>query len=70
MSHRERGEGTVHDMQGYLVTEFIEEYEDGTLDRVTLERRIVGILGPGEAARVLEGVPVRPLGAEPQNGRR
>jgi hypothetical protein len=30
MSHRERSEGTVHDMQQYLVSEFIEEYEDGT----------------------------------------
>jgi carboxymethylenebutenolidase len=49
----------VHDMQAYLVTEFIEEYEDGALDRATLDRRIVGTLGPQEEARVLEGVQVQ-----------
>ena len=57
------GEGRnrpVHDMQQYLITEFIEEYEDGALDRTDLERRILGILGPEQAARVLAGVPARP----------
>ncbi len=49
----------MHDLQRYLVTEFIEEYEDGALDRDDLERRVVGILGPAEAARMLAEVPVR-----------
>ncbi len=44
-------------MQRYLVTEFIEEYEAGALDRASLERRIAGILGREEAARVLADVP-------------
>lgn len=56
----------MHDMQRYLITEFIEEYEDGGLDRATLERRVVGILGPDEAAAVLAGVPERAGGARPQ----
>lgn len=55
----------MHDMQRYLVTEFIEEYEDGTLDRASLERRVVGILGSEEAARVLAGVPARPGATRP-----
>lgn len=55
----------MHDMQRYLVTEFIEEYEDGALDRATLERRVVGILGSEEASRVLAGVPER-HGAAPR----
>lgn len=54
----------MHEMQRYLVTEFIEEYEDGALDRTSLERRVAGILGREEAARVLADVPARP-GATP-----
>lgn len=49
----------MHDMQVYLVTEFIEEYEGGTLDRDSLDRRVAGILGPEEAVRILAEVPVR-----------
>ncbi len=49
----------MHDLKLYLVTEFIEEYEDGTLDRSSLERRVVGILGPDQAARLLEDLPIR-----------
>lgn len=55
----------MDDLQQYLVTEFIEEYEDGTLDRLSLERRVVGILGAERAARLLEDVPVRPGRARP-----
>jgi len=58
-----KGDVAVQDIKQYLVTEFIEEYEDGTLDRLTLERRVAGILGLQEAARLLEEVPVRPDGA-------
>jgi carboxymethylenebutenolidase len=50
----------MEDLKHYLVTEFIEEYEDGALDRLSLERRVVGILGVEHAARLLENVPVRP----------
>jgi carboxymethylenebutenolidase len=56
----------MHDMQRYLVTEFVEEYEDGALDRATLERRVVGILGPETAAIVLAAVPERARGARPR----
>lgn len=55
----------MNDMQEYLVTEFIEEYEDGNLSRADLERRTVGILGELEASAVLAGVPVR-SGSEPR----
>jgi carboxymethylenebutenolidase len=48
----------VHDMQQYVVTEFIEEYEDGQMSRADLERRVAGVLGAAEAASVLAGVPV------------
>lgn len=50
----------MHDLKQYLVTEFIEEYEGGALDRPSLERRVVGILGPEMAARLLDDLPVRP----------
>ena len=49
----------MNDMQEYLVTEFIEEYEDGNLSHEDLEHRIVGILGEAEASAVLADVPVR-----------
>jgi carboxymethylenebutenolidase len=49
----------VEPMQEYLVTEFIEEYEDGNLSRPDLEHRIRGILGPAEGDVVLAGVPLR-----------
>ena len=55
----------MEDLQEYLVTEFIEEYEDGALDRLSLERRVVGILGAERAARLLQDVPVRPGRARP-----
>jgi carboxymethylenebutenolidase len=50
----------VNDIQEYLVTEFIEEYEDGNLGREDLERRVHGILGRDDAVRVLARVPARP----------
>ena len=49
----------MNDMQEYLVTEFIEEYEDGYLSRADLEQRVVGILGEPQAGPLLAGVPVR-----------
>ncbi len=54
-----KGDVGVDDLKRYLVTEFIEEYEDGTLDRPSLERRVVGILGPDQATRLLEDLPIR-----------
>ncbi len=53
----------MHDMQRYVATEFIEEYEDGLMSRAELERRLTGLLGAQDAARLLAGVPVpaRPL---------
>jgi hypothetical protein len=56
----------VEDIREYLVTECIEEYEDGALDRFSLERRLMGILGPDRAARLLEDVPALPVRARPQ----
>ncbi|SRR5712692_7370640 len=50
----------MHDMQRYLVDEFVEDYEDGLLGRADLERRIASMLGSAEAASVLAAVPVRP----------
>ena len=47
-------------MQEYLVSEFIEEHEDGNLSRADLEHRILGILGLEEGSQVLSQVPVRP----------
>ncbi len=48
----------MHDMQRYVVTEFIEDYEDGLMSRADLERRVAGLVGAREAADVLAGVPV------------
>ena len=48
----------MHDMQQYVATEFIEEYEDGQLSRAELERRVRGVLGAAEAEVLLAGVPV------------
>ncbi|HZS02257.1 MAG TPA: dienelactone hydrolase family protein [Chloroflexota bacterium] len=48
----------MHDMQQYVVTEFIEDYEDGLLERADLERRLVGLVGASEAANLLAGLPV------------
>jgi carboxymethylenebutenolidase len=50
----------MDDMQEYLVSEFIELYEDGELDRDVLERRILGILGEADGAAMLAGVPIVP----------
>jgi len=61
-----KGDVAVEDMKQYLVTEFVEEYEDGALDRLSLERRVVGILGPVRAARLLDDLPVRPVRAHPR----
>jgi carboxymethylenebutenolidase len=54
----------VHDLKWYLVIEFIEEYEDGALDRPSLERRVAGILGPDEASRLLEDLRIPPARAD------
>jgi carboxymethylenebutenolidase len=54
----------MQDMQEYVVTEFIEEYEDGQMSRADLERRVAGVVGATEAANVLAAVPMvaqRPL---------
>jgi carboxymethylenebutenolidase len=48
----------MHDMQHYVATEFVEDYEDGLLTRADLERRVIGVLGPAEATTLLAGVPV------------
>jgi carboxymethylenebutenolidase len=48
----------MHDMQQYVATEFIEDYEDGLLERADLERRLVGLVGASEAANLLAGVPI------------
>jgi carboxymethylenebutenolidase len=48
----------MHDMQEYVATEFIEDYEDGLLERADLERRLVGLVGASEAANLLASVPV------------
>jgi carboxymethylenebutenolidase len=48
----------MHDMQQYVVTEFIEDYEDGLLERADLERRLVGLVGASDAANLLASVPV------------
>lgn len=48
----------MHDLQRYLVDEFVEEYEAGSLGRADLERRVIGMLGAAEAATVLAGLPV------------
>ena len=45
----------MHDMQDYVVSEFIEDYEDGILARADLEQRLVGIVGASEAANLLAG---------------
>jgi carboxymethylenebutenolidase len=56
----------MHDMQEYLVGEFIEEYVDGNLSRTDLERRVLGILGEAEGSGVLAAVPARVGGARPR----
>lgn len=48
----------MDDMQEYLVTEFIELYEEGDLDRDVLERRVLGILGEAGGSAILAGVPI------------
>ena len=50
-------------MREYLVTEFIEEYENGTLSWDDLRQRVVGILGEEAGGRVLQRVTRRPGGA-------
>ncbi len=47
----------MDDIQEYLITEFIELYEDGELDRDVLERRVLGIAGAEAGAAILAGVP-------------
>jgi carboxymethylenebutenolidase len=49
----------MNDLQAYLVSEFIEEYEDGALSRDDLVRRVRGMIGDDEAERVLRDVPMR-----------
>lgn len=49
----------MNDMQEYLVTEFIEEYEDGNLSRHDLEYRVKGIVGLADAVTLLATVPAR-----------
>lgn len=50
------------DMKQYLVTEFLEEYENGTLSWEDLRQRVVGILGAEEGGRVLQWVTRRRAG--------
>jgi carboxymethylenebutenolidase len=47
------------DMRSYLVTEFIEEYEDGLLGREDLQVRTHGLCTPRELAALLESRPSR-----------
>lgn len=51
-------------LKEYLVTEFVEEYEDGNLSRTDLETRVRGILGSEDADRLLSGVPVNTVPAQ------
>ncbi|HEY7061985.1 MAG TPA: dienelactone hydrolase family protein [Chloroflexota bacterium] len=48
----------MRDMQEYVATEFIEDYEDGLLERADLERRLVSLVGASEAANLLASVPI------------
>lgn len=54
----------MDDLKEYLVTEFVEEYEDGFLSRPEMERRIVGVLGD-EAEAYLRSVPMNSVEPQP-----